>query len=170
MLSFILSVLNFFCLRCSWEASYLASTALYRNQTTNQDHFNPSYCLGDARLKVTATATGGTVLIPDPEVTTFRPCSMMDDFVIIGELVFLFVSRVLLLCLLSTFFSLHPPLSTVPFHPAFCSYLSLFFTFSLLIPLYPSFYLPPSSSFPSSPSLLPLYPFFPPQPLMDYGM
>jgi hypothetical protein len=44
----------------------------------------PSLSLGDAKLKITVAAEGGTVLIPDPEVTTFRPCSAMDDFVIIG--------------------------------------------------------------------------------------
>jgi hypothetical protein len=45
----------------------------------------PSFLsLGDAKLKITVAAEGGTVLIPDPEVTTFRPCSAMDDFVIIG--------------------------------------------------------------------------------------
>lgn len=60
-------------------------------QLINTTRNSPSNYLGDARLKVTATATGGTVLIPDPEVTTFRPCSMMDDFVIIGELVFVLV-------------------------------------------------------------------------------
>ena len=40
---------------------------------------------GDAKLKVTATAAGGQVLIPDPEVTTFRPCGSLDDFIIIGD-------------------------------------------------------------------------------------
>jgi hypothetical protein len=44
----------------------------------------PALSLGDAKLKITVAAEGGTVLIPDPEVTTFRPCSAMDDFVIIG--------------------------------------------------------------------------------------
>ena len=108
---------------------------------------SPSNCLGDARLKVTATATGGTVLIPDPEVTTFRPCSMMDDFVIIGELLLVFVSHLLLFCLLYTFISLSLLVFSIFFilfsiyvclHLYFSLHnvIYLFFAFSLLLHLF----------------------------------
>lgn len=77
-------------------------------------------------------------------MTTFRPCSMMDDFVIIGELVFVFVSHVLLLYKLSPFLSRH---SRDFLNLAFYSCLTPFtflssyhyqFILSILIPLFPS--------------------------------
>jgi hypothetical protein len=56
----------------------------WRDNSILPSHIPPFLSPGDAKLKITVAAEGGTVLIPDPEVTTFRPCSAMDDFVIIG--------------------------------------------------------------------------------------
>ena len=43
-----------------------------------------SRALGDSALKIVGKVAGRKVLIPDPEVTTFRPCAQIDNFIIIG--------------------------------------------------------------------------------------